>query len=87
MALPVKDSLFRHFQLIECASDFYLFFQIDCGLLGKKVLLGVVYIPRDNSKYSSVEHFNEIENRVVKLRYDEMPICIIGDVMSRDGPK
>ena len=76
VALRVKDSLSKHFHLLKCTNDVYMFFQVDSDLLGKKFLLGVVYIPPENSKYSSIEMFDEIENQVVKLYEEEMAVCI-----------
>jgi hypothetical protein len=48
------------------------------------ILLGVVYVPPENSKYSSIEIFNEIENDLLLLEKSHTGgICLVGDFNSR----
>ena len=53
-----------------------LWFTIDEKLLFEKTLFGVVYIPPENSLYSDIEMFNELENVIVDTN---LHVCLLGD--------
>jgi hypothetical protein len=51
--------------------------------VNKKVLLGYVYVPPENSKYSSEEVFNEIENEYIDFSKNIEHLLLIGDYNAR----
>jgi hypothetical protein len=57
-------------------------------LLDKDLICGVVYIPSENSKYSDLELFDQMENDIVKWRNDyDCYFCIAGDLNAHMGTK
>ena len=57
-------------------------FSVDNQLLFTKTLFGVVYIPPENSLYSNIEMFSEIENFLLNIDCD---YCLLGDFNSHTG--
>ena len=54
--------------------------------LNSNVLFGAVYIPPENSKYSSIEAFDELENELVTISSsDNSYVALIGDFNSKTG--
>jgi hypothetical protein len=51
-------------------------------LLLQKTLFGVVYIPPDNSIYSNIDMFNDIENTLLD---NDLQACLIGDFNAHTG--
>ena len=83
VALIIKNNIINHFQQLECTNDFSLFCRINSELLGKQVIIGVVYIPPENSIYSNIQLFEVLENQIIDLSKDDIPICILGDFNAR----
>lgn len=55
-------------------------------MLGYEALWGIVYIPPENSIYSSASLFDDIENDTVNLRNDSnSPLYLVGDFNARTG--
>ncbi|CAG2188201.1 unnamed protein product [Mytilus edulis] len=48
-------------------------------LFKAEFLLGCVYIPPDNSKYSSVDAFSEVENELISLLDNDNRYALVGD--------
>jgi hypothetical protein len=53
----------------------------------KTLLLGCIYIPPENSLYSSDECFNAIETEMCNLLTNDCTIALIGDFNSRTKNK
>lgn len=51
------------------------------------MILGIIYIPLENSVYSSSEAFNKIELEFLNLKSKFSHICLIGDFNSRTSDK
>ena len=49
------------------------------------ILLGVVYIPPENSPYSNINLFDDLENNLIYLKgnVENCKICLVGDFNSR----
>ena len=64
-------------------------YRIDKNITGltKYVLLGVVYIPSEGSKYTSVSAFEECESELLELRLscNDAFVCMCGDFNARTG--
>ncbi|VDI04680.1 Hypothetical predicted protein [Mytilus galloprovincialis] len=61
---------------ITCPSHCVLWFTIEDKLLFEKTLFGVVYIPPENSLYSNIDMFTEIEDIIVDTN---LQVCLLGD--------
>ena len=83
IALLVKKNIAKYFHKIDTDDDFTLWFNVDSDLLGHKILLCVSYIPPENSVYSSLQMFDEIENNALNLLDDDASLCIMGDLNAR----
>ncbi|CAG2209262.1 unnamed protein product [Mytilus edulis] len=51
----------------------------------ENVIFGIVYVPPENSSYSSVEAFNDIEREFHKFNENTNLICLVGDFNARTG--
>ena len=81
----------------SCLEDFLFFPKTDCeyvqwckfkkGVLmdDKEILLGCVYIPPENSVYSSPEAFNDIEEEFLKLSRPNTLGAFLGDFNAKCG--
>ena len=85
VALLVKRSIYKYFKSVHSENDWSLWFHIDKELFGQEILIGVVYIPPESSRYSSVEMFEEIESHVIASSKENTSVCILGDFNARCG--
>ncbi|CAG2251519.1 unnamed protein product [Mytilus edulis] len=75
----VRNCYYKYVQIndqITCPSHCVLWFTIDDKLLFEKTLFGVVYIPPENSLYSNIDMFTEIEDIIVDTN---LQVCLLGD--------
>jgi exonuclease III len=79
----IKDNLYQHCVELEGKCEFVLW--LKCSLIpGKDILIGIVYIPPENSKYSDVKMFEDLENELVSLTAGKnLSKIIFGDLNSR----
>jgi hypothetical protein len=62
-----------------------------CGMIlyssfsDKNALLGNIYIPPENTKYSCLDAFNEIESEMFQLSEHSDPIGLLGDINAKTG--
>ena len=88
IAILYRDELVNKVHVInDLNSDCVLWTKIDQNAFGFEFILGSIYIPHEGSKYHSKEVFDVIEDDLVniKSKYDNIPICLIGDFNSRTG--
>jgi exonuclease III len=87
IALAVKDSISKHFTLVDNTCKYVMWFRISRYLLEKEddIFLGIVYIPPENSKYTSPDCFSEIERVLISLANDCKYICLMGDFNAKIG--
>lgn len=71
----------------DLSSNCVLWVKIDQTAFGFEFVLGSVYIPHEGSKYHSKEMFDILEDDIVniKSRFNNIPICLVGDFNSRTG--
>ena len=76
-----KEELDTFITEIKTESDFVASYKIDQTSigLGKDLLLGVIYIPPEGSKYTKVEAFEECEIELLELLCCSAFICMCGD--------
>ena len=67
IAVLIKDAVFEHVKVLQGSSENVLLFTVNNSLFHELVLFGTVYIPPENSSYSSSSIFDSIENDLVTL--------------------
>ena len=69
IGLAVKNNIKEHVRRINCKSEYVIWFSISKCLfnIDQDVLLGVVYLPPECSKYSSQDMFYELESDVLSM--------------------
>ena len=73
---------------IKKDSQFVLWFQLSKTVLklDSDLVFGCIYIPPANSKYSSSDAFDEIENELISIiNVDKRYVALTGDFNSRTG--
>jgi exonuclease III len=84
VAIFIKNELCKFISILETDSDFSLWFKCDKILTGypHDTLYCVVYIPPENSNYSSLSLFDNLEEDFLSIHNNES-VCILGDFNSR----
>ena len=84
-----RKRLSKFIEFPHTESEFVQWISISNQLLSidKTLLLGCIYIPPENSLYSSDECFNEIETEMCNLLTNDCTIALIGDFNSRTKNK
>ncbi|CAC5398495.1 unnamed protein product [Mytilus coruscus] len=77
----LKDIL--NFQNTDC--EFVLWVKIENIIEQKHLLLGCIYIPPENSKYSSQESFDQIERELLSFKTESTVTALIGDFNARSS--
>ena len=52
-------------------------------MFGLDTLFGIVYIPSEKSRYSSVDMFDEIESQIIASTEEDISVRIMGDFNAR----
>lgn len=80
-----KDSLTSCIEVIETECKYVLWFKCGEKLLTNvtDTYFGIVYIPSENTKYSSDDAFGEIEQEYLNFVCKSKYICLIGDFNAR----
>lgn len=82
-----KKSLGKKLKFYKTESQFVQWFKISNSLIlsDSDVLFGCVYVPPENSNYSSLEAFEEMENELRTLVNNENSyVALIGDFNSKN---
>lgn len=69
----------------ECRYVLWLQLKNVCPADVDNILFGIVYIPPENSKYSSPDCFLEIEQELLTVSKNCNNICLVGDYNARTG--
>ena len=85
-----KKALSKYLKFLTSESEFVQWVEFSKDLseqndLDSKILFGCIYIPPENSKYSSEEAFTEIEEELISFSGDHNNIALVGDFNSRTG--
>ena len=65
IAIVYRKVLHSCINFLKSESDFVQWVELSVNHLNFKILFGCIYIPPENSKYSSVEAFTEIEDELL----------------------
>ena len=73
-----------YINFLNSNSEFVLWFDIFIVLpIPNKILFGCVYIPPENTRYSSDNAFHELEGEMIKFSRNTKHIFLLGDFNSR----
>ena len=75
VALLVKNEMKNSVTLLDTECE-----NVDASILGKPVILGSVYIPPENSRYSKIDIFDDIEQEITEANRASHDIVLAGDV-------
>ncbi|CAG2219045.1 unnamed protein product [Mytilus edulis] len=80
-----KEKLCDHIKFLSSDSNFVIWFEISSSYtkLDAEIVIGSVYIPPENTKYSSPDAFREIETDILKFSTKCKYMCLNGDFNSR----
>lgn len=80
-----RESLENNIQFIDTDSKYVLWFKCNEHLFktDEPVYFGVVYIPPEHTRYSSLDSFNELEQEFLSFSSKSRYICLVGDFNSR----
>ncbi|VDI33760.1 Hypothetical predicted protein [Mytilus galloprovincialis] len=79
-----KNLLKSHLSFLSSDSEYVLWLKFNLRH-EPNFLLGCVYIPPENSRYSSVEAFDEVENELIFFQEENIHTILIGDFNARCG--
>jgi hypothetical protein len=84
VAIFIKEELCKYFKVVDTDSDFTLWVKCDRELTGypHDMLYCIVYVPPENSHYSSLGMFDILEEEYLSIHTNES-VCVIGDFNSR----
>ena len=85
VGLLVKRSLSKFVKQIDIERDYLSWFEIDEHVFGREIILGIVYVPPEASRYSNIDMFDEIESDLIQLYRENTSVCIMGDFNARTG--
>ena len=88
LAVIYRKSLANYLKFHETESEFVIWIELSNRIfkIESNVLVGCIYIPPENSKYSSLEAFEEIENEMCNLtKNTENYVALVGDFNSKTG--
>ncbi|CAG2190028.1 unnamed protein product [Mytilus edulis] len=83
-----RKSLEKELNFYNTESQFVLWFQISKSILSlnSDVIFGCVYVPPENSKYSTIEAFEELENELnILTNTENCYVALVGDFNSKTG--
>lgn len=82
-----KNYLSKFLEFPETESDYVQWVKIDKSLLQSdhNFIFGCIYVPPENTKYSSPEAFNEIESEMIDMVKEGDYIGFLGDYNAKTG--
>ncbi|CAG2248801.1 unnamed protein product [Mytilus edulis] len=66
-------------------SEFVLWVKVDIPMQLTKIMFGCIYVPPENSRYSSKDAFDEIETELITLKDQSTATALLGDFNARTG--
>ena len=87
LILAVKENLIEYIDIITSDCKFVFWFKLSKKVvnLNSDILFGIVYIPPENTRYSSADCFTDIEQELMNFSKTSEHVCLLGDFNSRTG--
>ena len=87
IVIVFKRYLLKSLTFISSESEFIQWVRVskDIFTIDSDLFLGCIYISTENSKYSSLEAFNEIESELIQLSSGCDYFSLIGDFNAKTG--
>ena len=87
IGIYVKNTLVKYFSLVENVSEYVLWMSIckDFTKTDENSILGVIYIPPENSRFLTEEQFTILENEISEKCINNKYVYLTGDTNSRVG--
>ena len=83
ISLIFKSSLKNLITIKETNSEFVLWFTLKGVATESDILFGCVYLPPEGSPYAHSTMFDELENDIINVNINDLPLCLLGDFNSR----
>ena len=87
VSLFVRNNVYENVEILKSSNENVLWFIIN-NIFDQPVLFGSVYIPPENSEYSSVDIFDVLESEIIKYTSEtNCNVCLLGDFNAHTGTK
>ena len=83
IGMYVRSTIAKHFEVIQNESDYILWISISKQFTDydENIVLGIMYIPPENSRFLNEEQDNKIANKCYSNKY----VYLVGDTNCRVG--
>ena len=87
IVLGFKEKLKKHIKVFDTDCNFVLWLSLSAEYCKTEedIIFGIVYVPPENTRYSSQEAFDQIENELINFSSNHKYICLCGDFNGRTG--
>ena len=76
----VRNNVYENVEILKSSNENVLWFIINNTIFDQPVLFGSVYIPPENSDYSSVDIFYILESEIIKYTSEtNCNVCLLGN--------
>jgi hypothetical protein len=79
ITIVFKTEYERYLNFPKTDSEYIQWIKFSKDIFSDEFLLGCVYIPPENSKYSTIDAFTEIENEFISLLGNNSRYALVGD--------
>ncbi len=89
ISIAVKKEIYKYVKVIHSSSDYVLWIKVNKKLIEceNDLIIGSVYIPPENSPYSTIDAFTELEDDIISKFYSEESILLLGDFNAKTSNK
>ena len=87
VATLVHNSITDHVTVLDTDINSTMWIRLDKRLCQIPIVFGLVYNPPDNSPYADISIFDQIENTIIDIKFQNSKtgICLLGDLNARTG--
>ena len=80
ISVLAKESIFENISVLKGCSENVVWFNVKNLFFQELVLFGKVYIPPENSSFSSINMFNHLEEDIINFSANGIyKLCLLGD--------
>ena len=87
IGMYVRSTIAKHFEVIQNESEYILWISISKQFTDydENIVLGIMYIPPENSRFLNEEHFTKLDNEIANKCYSNKYVYLVGDANCRVG--